>query len=66
MTLIQAQDRYIGRINACHPGHFRRVKRSAWSQLYQWAVKRGYAKQDAVVICDEADQVATLQRNSED
>lgn len=66
MTLIQAQDRYIGRINNCHPGHFRRVKRSAWSQLYRWAIKGGADATLAGFICRDADQVATLQRNSED
>ncbi len=66
LTMIQAQDRFIARINNCHPGHYNRVQRSASRQLYQWALDRGYDKGDAFVILDEARQVAQLQRNSED
>lgn len=63
MTIIQAQDRYIQRVNNCHPGHRRRVRRSAWSELFSWATKRGY---DSVSICKDADDVAKIERNSED
>lgn len=67
-TMIQAQDRYIARVNdpARHPGHFKRVQRSAAKQLYDWATKRDYAHDVAIVIVDEARQVAQLQRNAED
>lgn len=63
MTLVQAQDRYIMRVNNCHTGHRNRVRRSAWSELCAWAVKRQY---DGVVVCKDADDVAKLERNTED
>ena len=63
MTLTQAQDRYIQRVNHCHPGHYNRVRRSAWSELFSWAKNRGY---DAVIVCQDADDVAKLERNAED
>ena len=67
LTMIQAQDRYIARVNGNHhPGHHKRVQRSAANQLYQWATKRGYNADVAVIIVDEARQVAKLIRNSED
>lgn len=68
LTMIQAQDRYIARVNNpdTHPGHQKRVQRSAANQLYQWATKRGYNADVAVIIVDEARQVAKLIRNSED
>lgn len=63
MTLIQAQERYIARVNSCHPGHQRRVKRSAHSQLSQWAAKRGF---DARVICKDADDMARLEHTCDE
>ena len=63
MTLIQAQQRYIDRVNGCHPGHARRVARSAWTQLFKWAEARGL---DARAACRDAADVATLERNSDD
>lgn len=63
MTLIQAQQRYIDRVNSCHPGHARRVARSAWAQLFKWAEAHGMA---AAIICRDAADVAALERNSDD
>lgn len=63
MTLIQAQERYIKRVLTCHAGHLRRVKRSAWCQLSQWAAKRGF---NAAVICKDADDMARLERSCDD
>jgi len=63
MTLIQAQQRYIERVNACHPGHFRRVSNAAWRQLRKWADARGL---DGAKVCRDADDMATLERNSDD
>lgn len=63
MTLIQAQQRYIERVNTCHPGHLRRVERAAWKQLFQWAAKRGLT---ASVVCKDADDMAVLERSSDD
>lgn len=66
MNMIQAQDRYIARVNGCHTGHQRRVARAAWKQLFQWAENRGYEHDDCRVICEEARDMAVLERNSED
>lgn len=63
MTLIQAQERYIQRVNSCHPGHMRRVSRSAHSQLHQWASKRGM---DPVAICKDAKDMARLERSCDE
>jgi len=57
-TLIQAQQRYIDRVAACHPGHARRVARAAWSELYNWAVARGM---DARAVCQDAKDMAQLE-----
>lgn len=62
MTLIQAQQRYINRVNGSHPGHARRVSRSAWSELYKWAEMRGM---DARAVCLDAKDVAALEANAE-
>lgn len=63
MTLIQAQERYIQRVNSCHAGHLRRVERAAWRQLSQWAAKRGF---DAAVICRDANDMARLERSCDE
>lgn len=62
MTLIQAQERFISRVNGCHPGHLRRVRRAAWSELNSWATKHGY---DGRTICIDADDMARLERNAD-
>lgn len=63
MTLIQAQNKFIGRVNSCHPGHARRVARSAWSELHKWATARGM---DARAVCQDAKDMAALERNADD
>lgn len=63
MTLIQAQERYIGRVNSCHAGHRRRVERAAHRQLSQWATKRGF---NAAAICRDADDMARLERSCDE
>lgn len=66
MTLIQAQERYIARVNNCHPGHRGRVSRSASREFYAWATKKGYAKTDISILLNDAIDMAKLQRDSED
>lgn len=63
MTLVQAQQRYIDRVTACHSGHIKRVRRSARSELYAWAEARGF---DARVVCRDAADMAQLTIMSED
>lgn len=65
LTLIQAQERYIQRVNSCHPGHKRRVARAAWEQLTNWAYTHGYSE-GWKVICQDAKDMARLQRDCED
>lgn len=66
MTLIQAQQRYIDRVNSCHAGHRARVSRSAWTQLFNWALSRGFDEVESKHICLQARDVANLERNAED
>lgn len=63
MTLIQAQERYIARVNSCHPGHARRVSNSAWCELRMWAEARGM---DGRKVAQDANDMAILERNSDD
>ena len=63
MTLIQAQTKFIERVNSCHPGHRNRVHRSAWVELHKWAEKRGY---DSRQVCRDASEMAKLERMSDD
>ncbi len=62
-TLIQAQQKYIDRVNQCHSGHFQRVSRAAWSELYQWAESKGM---NARLVCQDAKDMALLERNSDE
>lgn len=63
MSLIQAQERYIERVNNCHPGHLRRVTRAAHKELRKWAERRGM---DAAQIVKDAADMAKLEHNSDD
>ena len=63
MTLIQAQQRYIDRVAAAHPGHQRRVARAAWSELFKWATARGM---DARAVCQDAKDMAALEMASDE
>lgn len=63
MTLIQAQDRYIQRVNGCHTGHRRRVTRAAWRELSGYAEQHGM---NARQVCIDARDMAELKRNAED
>lgn len=66
MTLIEAQRRYIDRVNEAHPGHRRRVSRAACNQLYSWAVANGHTAVEARAICRDARDIANLELNAED
>jgi hypothetical protein len=63
LTLIEAQQRYIQRVNGCHPGHLRRVTNSAWKELATWAKAHEH---DPAMVCRDADDMAKLERNSEE
>ena len=63
MTLIQAQQRYIDRVQAAHPGHQRRVGRAAWAELFKWATARGM---DATAVCKDAKDMLVLEQASEE
>ena len=63
LTLVQAQDRFIERVLACHTGHVRRVRRAAWHKLAEWARKHGY---DATVVCRDADDVLKLEQAADE
>lgn len=66
MTLIEAQDRYIKRVTSCHPGHANRVRKSAWTQLFRWAVGRGFSLEAAKAICKDAKDMAALEARADE
>jgi hypothetical protein len=59
LTLVQAQDRYVGRVRSCQTGHARRVRRAAWRELAEWARKHGY---DERTVCVDADDMLKLEQ----
>lgn len=63
MTLTLAQERFIKRVNGCHTGHVRRVRRAAWKELSAWASDHGY---DPKVVCRDADDMAKLERDADE
>lgn len=63
MTLTQAQQRYIDRVNGCHTGHVSRVSNAAAKELKAWAREHGY---DADVIHRDAKDMAELERNADE
>lgn len=63
MTLIQAQQKYIDRVNSCHPGHRNRVSRAAHSVLWKWAESKGY---NPKAVCNDAVDMADLEYKAED
>lgn len=68
MTLVEAQQRYIEHVNdpSGSPGHLNRRRRGARVQLFAWALKRGHTRAEAAQICNDADEMAELERNAED
>lgn len=67
MNLIQAQQRYIDRVNACHTGHHRRVARGARKELDSWLAKHGVAdEKQRDAICKDARDMAELERNADE
>lgn len=58
MTIVQAQQRYIDRAIACHPGHQRRVRNAAAKELKAWAVKHGF---DPVAVHKDARDMLELE-----
>lgn len=63
MTLIQAQQRYIDRALRAHPGHQRRVRNAAATELRAWATKRGM---DAQAIHKDARDMLELELACDD
>ena len=65
MTLIQAQERLISRINSCHPGHRNRVIRSAAYQLRTYLASRGTSDDIARQVVRDAIDMANLEAGAE-
>lgn len=63
LTLVQAQQRYIDRVNGCQTGHLSRVRRAAYRRLDAWAKAHGF---DAKVVWRDAEDMALLERDSEE
>ena len=67
MNMIQAQQRYIDRVNGCHTGHRNRVSRAAWKELAKWAEQHGVADyEQRRAICKDAKDMAELERNADE
>ena len=65
MNMIQAQQRYINRVNSCHQGHRNRVHKSAQSELSMWLKANGYQAMREQIINDAID-MANLEKNCDD
>lgn len=66
MSLIQAQEKLISRVNRCHPGHRRRVIRGAAAELRRYLSRIGApADQQAAIVRDAID-MANLERASDE
>ena len=63
MTLVQAQRRYITRVQSCNTGHVHRVQRAAVKELRLWAEAHGF---DAKAVIADARDVLELERLSEE
>jgi len=68
MTLIQAQQRYVNRVNDPNnnPGHLRRVRRGASNQFYKWARGRGIPETEISILLNDAIDMAKLERDAEE
>ena len=61
LTLIQAQQRLIDRVNHCHPGHRRRVIKGAASELRAYLTRIGVASEQHNQIVRDAIDMANLE-----
>lgn len=61
-TQIQAQDRFIERVNGCHPGHRRRVVAAARKELFKWFKQQGTDPTIIHKCVQDALDVANLHR----
>lgn len=66
MTLIQAQERYIERIQNAHPGHVNRVRRSARKQLGAYLEKQQTPQATRLLCIKDAEDMLALEQNAED
>ena len=65
MTLIQAQQRLIDRLNRCHPGHRARVQRGAAGELRRYLSRIGVTGALAQQVVRDAIDVANLELRSD-
>lgn len=66
MSLIQAQERLISRVNACHPGHRRRVMRGAYAELRRYLARIGVVGELAHAVARDAIDMANLELIAEE
>lgn len=67
LTLIQAQERYISRINSCHTGHIRRVRRGARRELRDWLIQNGHTDEASISqLIKDAQDMAELESLADD
>lgn len=66
MSLVQAQQRLIDRLNRCHPGHRARVKRAACRELRAYLARIGTPEDQRAAIVRDALDMAELESKAED
>lgn len=66
MTLIQAQDKLISRVNVCHPGHRRRVIRGAAAELRRYLTRIGTPVEQQAAVVRDAIDMANLELASDE
>lgn len=65
MTLIQAQQRLIERINNCHPGHQARVRRSAIRDFRRYLLRTKTPPGQIADVIRDALDMAKLEARAE-
>lgn len=66
LTLIEAQQRLIDRVNQCHSGHRRRVTRGAARELRRFLASVGFPAHQHDAIVRDALDVAKLEETAGD
>lgn len=66
MSLIQAQEKLIQRVNACHPGHRRRVIAGAGAELRRYLSRIGVPADQHRAIVRDAIDMANLELLADD
>jgi Fe2+ transport system protein FeoA len=63
-NMIAIQDELIAKVVSCQTGHIRRVRKGARATAGRKLMALGFAECEAVVIVQDAMDVANLERNA--